>query len=425
MGLERAGFRIVSHSEIEPHACAVLARHWPDVPNLGDISALGDAGRADHPDAARPRHDARARGAHGRGDGPGSAVDWTRADVWAGGPPCQGFSVAGQRRGLGDHRSSLAVTWLDLVGRYRPGALLFENVPGILSSAHGLDWYALLRTLGELGYWWAYRICDAQWFGVPQRRRRVFLVALDSGRYPDPDGPGQVLAVGTRCGRDHAQEREAWAAAAGRAGRGAGSAFNSTTAFGEWAGPADVGQTLGARDYKSSNTIVASSTGQGWWDAGDTISAFRAQGGGTPQQIVVDRQTHHPGGGGAPDGLAGRPHDRAFVKGKRAQSVDDDESWRADHVSPTLNSFDVGDTPATTLVAGTLLAPGPEGGRRDKMPIAMSAGIGTADDPLLPLGQDSKRYRTIGNGVATPCAEWIGTRLMDYLLAARELEEAA
>ncbi len=346
MGLERAGFRVVSHSEIEPHACAVLARHWPDVPNLGDISEIGGERAPGRGWLA----DARAGEGHHRGD-------WTHADVWAGGPPCQGFSVAGQRRGLRDHRSSLATTWLDLVGRYRPGALLLENVPGILSSARGVDWYALLRELGDRGYWWAYRVLDAQWFGVPQRRRRVFLVALDARRHPDPDGPGQVLAVSARCLRDHAAEREVWASAAGRTGRGAG-------------------------------VVGAIPAGQHGFP--DGVQEFQQ---GLFLEQRVDRAPHHPGRGGAPDGLAGRPHDRAWVKGKRAQSVEDDESWREGTVSPTLNGFDTGDSRAVTLVAGASVD----------------------DDPLLPLGQDSARYKVIGNGVVTPVAEWIGRRLYTYL----------
>jgi DNA-cytosine methyltransferase len=381
MGLERAGFRIVSHSEIEPHACAVLARHWPDVPNLGDISALRLPLPHGHgqPDRADGRHNELPDGASLTA----SRGLWTRADVWAGGPPCQGFSIAGQRRGLDDHRSSLAVTWLDLVGRYRPGALLFENVPGILSSADGLDWYALLRTLGELGYWWAYRVLDAQWFGVPQRRRRVFLVALDAGRYPDPDGPGQVLAVGTRCSRDHAQEREAWAAAAGRAGRGAGIVEQAVTA--KWSK-----QSSGPAGDEHHHLIAA-----------PVHPSIRAGGHGDPgigrdndhdRLVVVDRQTHHPGGGGAPDGLAGRTHDRAETR----------------LVMPALLSS-----------MGNGVSPGH--GKDEHVVLT----TGTADDPLLPIGQDSKRYRTIGNGVATPCAEWIGHRLMAYLSAARELDQAA
>lgn len=306
LGLERAGWRIVSHSEIEPYPSAVLARHWPGVPNLGDITRVTDV---------------------------------PHADLWAGGPPCQGFSIAGARRGLDDHRSGLASTWLDLVERHRPGALLFENVRGILSSNRGLDWYAIQRALGDLGYRWAWRLLDGQFFGVPQRRQRVFLVALDPGRHPDPDGPGKVLAVGSGCRRDHEAEREAWATAAGRAGSGARVA------------------------------------GQDAWS----------------HQLIVEGPAVYAGGGGATDGVAGRVDPAgermAFVKAHRAASVTDHETWRPDHIAPTATLFDQGDTPGES---------GPE-------------------DPLLPKGLDTARYKAVGNGVIAPMSEWIGRRLLAFM----------
>jgi site-specific DNA-cytosine methylase len=118
----------------------------------------------------------------------------------------------------------------------------------------------------------------------------------------------------------------------------------------------------------------------------------------------------------------------AFVKGKRAQSDTDDESWRADTVTPTLTGFDVGDTRATVaIVAPTIGSIGSGSGGPDdndaRSGHVVIAPSGTADDPLLPLGPDSHRYRAIGNGVAAPCAEWIGRRLAAYL--ARRIVEGA
>jgi len=188
IGLERAGWQTVSFSEIEPYPCAVLAERWPDVPNLGDITRIADV-----PDAT----------------------------LWTGGFPCQDLSVAGQRKGFIGERSVLAFTFLDLVERHRPEAFILENVPGLLSSNAGRDFGRLLREVGDLGYGWAYRVLDAQWFGVPQRRRRVFILALDLDRHPDADSAAEVLAIGTSCRRDHQAERAAWSASAGRAGRGA------------------------------------------------------------------------------------------------------------------------------------------------------------------------------------------------------------
>jgi len=97
-------------------------------------------------------------------------------DLLVGGTPCQSFSVAGLRKGLHDPRGGLMLTFLEIAQRYRPRWVVWENVPGVLSSNGGRDFGAFLGALGELGYGWAYRVLDAQWFGVAQRRRRVFVV---------------------------------------------------------------------------------------------------------------------------------------------------------------------------------------------------------------------------------------------------------
>ncbi|HEY3544592.1 MAG TPA: DNA (cytosine-5-)-methyltransferase [Propionicimonas sp.] len=202
MGLESAGWQTVSVCEIEPFASAVLARHWPGVANLGDISSI---------------------------------TDIPAATLWTGGFPCQDLSNAGKRRGFthdnGDRtRSGLAFAFLDLVERYRPPAFILENVPGLLSSSGGLDLYTLFGEVVELGYGVAYRTLDARHFGVPQRRRRVFILALRSGA-DDPDGhlaslrAAEVLSVGTRCDRHPATGGKARARAAAGAAIGAGGAI--------------------------------------------------------------------------------------------------------------------------------------------------------------------------------------------------------
>ena len=140
------GWTPVFFSEIEPFPCAVLAHHYPDVPNYGDMTKFKE-----WPDAT--------------------------IDVLVGGTPCQSFSVAGLRKGLEDPRGNLMLTYLAIAERYRPQWIVWENVPGVLSSNGGRDFGAFLGALGQLGYGWAYRVLDAQWFGVAQRRRRVFVVA--------------------------------------------------------------------------------------------------------------------------------------------------------------------------------------------------------------------------------------------------------
>jgi len=97
-------------------------------------------------------------------------------DLLVGGTPCQSFSVAGLRKGLADPRGNLMLTFLSIADKFRPKWIVWENVPGVLSSNGGKDFGTFLGALGELGYGFAYRVLDAQHFGVAQRRRRVFVV---------------------------------------------------------------------------------------------------------------------------------------------------------------------------------------------------------------------------------------------------------
>jgi DNA (cytosine-5)-methyltransferase 1 len=97
-------------------------------------------------------------------------------NLLVGGTPCQSFSVAGLRKGLADPRGNLMLTYGAIAKRYRPEWLVWENVPGVLSSNAGRDFGTFLGMLAELGYGFAYRVLDAQYFGVAQRRRRVFVV---------------------------------------------------------------------------------------------------------------------------------------------------------------------------------------------------------------------------------------------------------
>ena len=139
------GWKAVAFSEIEPFPCAVLAHHYPDTPNWGDMTKYKE-----WPDVS--------------------------IDLLCGGTPCQSFSVAGLRKGLDDPRGNLMLTFGAIAAKYRPQWLVWENVPGVLSSNGGRDFGSFLGLLGVLGYGFAYRVLDAQYFGVAQRRRRVFVV---------------------------------------------------------------------------------------------------------------------------------------------------------------------------------------------------------------------------------------------------------
>ena len=136
-------------AEIENFPKAVLAHRWPTVPDLGDFTKIG----ANH--------------------GP--------IDLLVGGTPCQSYSVAGLRAGLDDPRGSLMLAFGALARRVRARWVVWENVPGVLSSGGGRDFGAFLGMLAELGYGFAYRVLDAQFFGVAQRRRRVFVVGHAGG----------------------------------------------------------------------------------------------------------------------------------------------------------------------------------------------------------------------------------------------------
>src|SRR5690606_11726146 len=109
----------------------------------------------------------------------------TSPELIAFGFPCQDLSVAGQRKGLSGERSGLFFRCVEILGAVRPRWIIVENVTGLLSSNRGRDMSTVVDSLDELGYRWAYRVLDSQYFGVPQRRRRVFIVGyLGEGRDP-------------------------------------------------------------------------------------------------------------------------------------------------------------------------------------------------------------------------------------------------
>lgn len=196
---EPLGWEPVAFAEIEPFCCKLLEKRFPDVPNLGDVSE----------------------------------IDWSpyrgAVDLIVGGSPCQAFSVAGKRKGMLDQRGKLMLEYVRAVREVHPEWLLWENVPGVLSQDRGLAFQTLLDELAECGYSLAWRVLDAQFAGVAQRRRRVFVVGNPSaGRAAavlfEPEslcwdsassrdkrqalaanaeaGPGQSYTVVTRCGKE-------------------------------------------------------------------------------------------------------------------------------------------------------------------------------------------------------------------------------
>jgi DNA (cytosine-5)-methyltransferase 1 len=198
------GWEPVAFSEIEPFPSEVLKIRFPNTPNWGDMTKFNT-----WPDA--------------------------NVNLLVGGTPCQSFSVAGLRQGLKDPRGNLMLTFLAIAERYKPKWIVWENVPGVLSSNGGKDFGSFLGALGELGYGWAYRVLDAQWFGVAQRRKRVFVV----GCLGDQRAAAEVLFESEGVSRNPAPSREKRQAVTGTNKESVGS--------GKWWDGGDTSATLTTR----------------------------------------------------------------------------------------------------------------------------------------------------------------------------------
>jgi len=148
LGLEKAGMEIVFQCEVNRFCQKVLKKNWPDLPIISDINNVNEEQVPD-------------------------------AEVWCGGFPCQDLSLAnqGKRKGLGGERSGLFYKYANLISKKHPKWVLIENVPGLLNSNNGEDFKTLLQRLDECGYGVSWRVLDAKYFGTPQRRRRVYIVA--------------------------------------------------------------------------------------------------------------------------------------------------------------------------------------------------------------------------------------------------------
>ena len=328
------GWEPVGFSEIEPFPCAVLKHRFPNTPNYGDITKWKEWGLV-----------------------PGTV------DVVCAGSPCQAFSCAGLRKGLDDPRGNLALVTLGLVEFLKPKWFIWENVPGVLTAQQGSAFGAILTALGDIGYGWAYRVLDAVHFGVPQRRRRVWLCA-----YRDPvtgagdwRPPTAVLSFSeSLCGDSSAVQGKAKANA-----------------------------------RKTYDGIAEGDRGC-WWDGGQvsqTLDAVLAKGQMMPeknrfpavlQPIVIDRA--------------------AFNQGVNAQY--------APHIEETQ-------TMDTLVAKGPHAVYNPPLLVRRITPREGERLQGFPDDwTCIPWKNrpadecpDGPRYKAIGNSWAVPCAKYIGERI--------------
>ena len=369
LGLERAGMETVFQCEWDKHATKVLERHWPNVPRWGDISTL----TGEHILRYAPV-----------------------VNVVAWGSPCQDLSTAGRRAGLSGERSGLFYEGIRIIneltrltnGRY-PGISIWENVPGALSSNRGSDFGEVLHELDEAGASFSeWRILDAQYFGVPQRRRRVFVVSVfdpaTAERCPEP-----LLSVAESVRRNPAESKPPAQTITQKTARG-----------------------IGGNDALLGSEIVG---------ALDTSDAKMI----SNQYVMMNKCVVE-----------------TLTKSKRAQNRYDNETWVEGKLAPTLNAFDVRGTRATALVAFdtqfgsnahiyTDLAPPIKASQqspsvayeseetagmavRRLTPVECERLMGWPDD--WTAGQaDTQRYRQCGNGVASPVAQWIGERIMGVL----------
>jgi DNA (cytosine-5)-methyltransferase 1 len=309
LGLERAGMETVFQCEWDKHATKILERHWPDVPRWDDVSTL--------------------TGKHILAHAP-------VIDIVAWGSPCQDLSVAGKRAGLDGSRSGLFHEGIRIIKELRketnnvyPRISLWENVYGALNSNKGADFGVILDEMAEAGSLvQEWRVLDAQYFGVPQRRRRVFLVSVfdtaTAARCPDP-----LLPVSESVRGDTPTSGTPRQEPTGTATQSFGN-----SGFQQWR-ETDTAVTLSTRDHKGSMTLAVEQTRL---LGSEIVGSLNAVDYKWPQNQQLDENKFVAV--------------ETFTKAKRAQTTTDDETWVEGKPAPTLNSFDQGDTRATTVVVG-------------------------------------------------------------------------
>lgn len=324
------GWQPVAFAEIEPFPNAVLAHHYPHVPNLGDMTIID-----------------------------GSKYRGT-VELIVGGTPCQSFSVAGKRCGISDPRGALALAFVRLVRDVSPRWLIWENVPGVFSSGGGADFKAFATALVKCGYHVAWRVLDAQYFGVPQRRRRVFLV----GHLGDWRPAAAVLFE-----------------------------------------PHSLRGNSAARKKKAQNLA-------GTVDA----SLGRSRGAGTPPGAVTQALTGRLGNGADDNKAQGGfyiPHDGSPCHDRRPTNVAFAQNQlgeiRTSDIFGTLNTNSNASGRNTPLLQSAMqvrrLTP-LECERLQGFPDHYTE-IAYKDKPT----SDSPRYLALGNSMAVPVMRWIGERL--------------
>lgn len=400
------GWDAAAYSEIEAAPRAVLAHHYPGTPLHSDFTTI-------------------------QGD------EYGPVDLLVGGTPCQDFSVAGLRAGLAGDRGNLSLEFLRLADRARPRWVVWENVPGVLSIDGGRAFGAILGGLGELGYGFAYRVLDAQFFGVPQRRRRVFVV----GCAGDWRGAAAVLSERHSLSGHPAPRREAGAPVAALTSAGVGTcgaddnqgqAGHLIATTGETAHCLNAGG-MGRLDYET-ETMVIMERGRN----GEPNLEWRAD--GTANAIL----TPNGGRGGLGVGAVCIP-DVAHAPRGEGFDASEDGTGRGTPLVPVAfdckasgqNGFGVGDIMSILRSMGHKNSHSNAGGHasvqygsavRRLTPRECERLQGFPDDYTLvphrgkPMA-DGPRYKALGNSMAVPVMRWIGERIA--AVEALRMREAA
>jgi len=438
LGLERAGMECAWQVEIDPWCRQVLAKHWPDVPRYEDVR---DVGR----DNLEP------------------------VDLVCGGFPCQDLSVAGRREGLDGERSGLWFEYHRILEEIRPDWVVIENVPGLLSSAGGRDFAVILRGLVELGYGVCWRVLDAQFFGVPQRRRRVFIVGhlgdgraaevlfeRESGAWNPPpsreagetttaltqNGPGagggadDNAAQGRQLVADpltdkpyadnEAQHRKLVVAypdpayaLADNSGNRTGSGRDGQDTFVAYGVSENQRAEVRLTDYSRQLTSGGGKPGQGYpcvaigidAGSGDDISpTLSAEGSdasedGRGRHAFAFQPRYARNGRGAPDDIAAPLTAEAGKTGKG------DSAQCVATVAPTLQKESYSPTKTSTGQAIDWCI-GERFGVRRLTPVECARLQGFPDDWNAGLS-DTQRYRQDGNAVNVKVSEWLGRRIVE------------
>lgn len=368
------GWEAAAFAEVDPFACAVLAHRFPTVRNLGDFTTI-------------------------------EANDVGAVDLVIGGTPCQDFSVAGLRAGMDGKRGQLTIEFVRLLDRIRPRWMVWENVPGVLSIDGGRAFGAFLGALGKLGYGFAFRVLDAQYFGVPQRRRRVFVV----GYLGDWRRAAAVLFERASLCGDSAPSRGAREIAPARLANGTGAG-----------GGADDNAAQARHIVAFDTTQITSPDNRANPQYGDPCHTF-ATGMAAPaisQTLHASRHSYGIEDTFVSHTLRGEGFDASEDGTGRGVPLipvaftSKDDGGDASDIAPTLRSMNYSGSHAN---GGGQVAIATSTVRR-LTPVECERLQGFPDNyTLVPYRKkpaaDAPRYRALGNSFAVPVVKWIGERI--------------